>query len=222
MEPFDVAVIGAGAMGSATALSLARRNARVVLLDRFAEGHARGASHGAVRIFRLSYPDVDYVRLARRAMPAWRRLEEEAGERLLVTTGGLDAGPVAPDCARALGEAGVRHDWLTRGEASARFPMFDFEGLDRVLFQPEGGVALADRTVAAQTRLARERGVDVRTNTTLLSISPSPSGGVVLETDGGELQARVVVATPGPWAGGLLSRLVGRDMRIRQIGRAHV
>ena len=83
MERFDVVVVGAGAMGSAAALSLARRGRSVALIEQFEPGHARGASHGAVRIFRLSYPDAMYVRLAQRALPAWRRLEEEAGEPLL-------------------------------------------------------------------------------------------------------------------------------------------
>lgn len=209
-----MAVVGAGAMGSAAALSLARRNARVVLLDRYDEGHTRGASHGAVRIFRLSYPDADYVRLAQRALPAWRRLEEAAGEPLLVTTGGLDSGPVAAACGQALREAGVRHEWLSQGAAADRFPMFDFDGLDRVMFQPDGGVALADRTVAAQRRLARERGVDIRPHTTVIAVRPS-SQGTVVETDAGEIHAGVVVATPGPWAGGLLPLLVGHDVPIR-------
>src|SRR5262249_39748095 len=143
-------VVGAGAMGSAAALSLARRRRSVALVEQFEPGHARGASHGAVRIFRLSYPDAAYVRLAQRALLAWRRLEEEAGEQLLVTTGGIDSGPIAVECGRALEEAGVRHEWLPPAEAAARYPAIDFDGFGRVLFQPDGGVSLAERTVAAQ------------------------------------------------------------------------
>ena len=77
-------------MGSAAALSLRRRGVRTVLIEQFDVGHRHGASHGAVRIFRLSYPNVDYVRLSQRALPLWRLLEDEAGERLLVTTGLVD------------------------------------------------------------------------------------------------------------------------------------
>ncbi|MGM1061621.1 FAD-dependent oxidoreductase [Saccharothrix sp. Mg75] len=43
----DVVVVGGGAMGSAAAWQLASRGAEVVLLERFAPGHAFGASHGA-------------------------------------------------------------------------------------------------------------------------------------------------------------------------------
>ncbi len=214
MERFDVAVVGAGLMGSATALSLARRGVRTVLLERFDVGHTRGASHGAVRIFRLSYPTPDYVRLSQRAIPTWRRLEDEAGDRLLVTTGGLDSGPIAEECARALGDAGVPHEWLDASDAIERFPAIDFDGLERVLFQPDGGVALADRTVAAQVRLAEARGVDVRSGTDVLGLAPA-GGRTVVETDQGEVGAKVVVLTVGPWAGRFVTEVLGRPVPIR-------
>ena len=64
MKRCDVIVIGAGAMGSATAWWLAKRGRDVVVLDRFEPGHLRGSSHGSARIFRLAYDEPEYVRLA--------------------------------------------------------------------------------------------------------------------------------------------------------------
>jgi sarcosine oxidase len=214
MERIDVAVVGAGVMGSATALSLGRRHVKTVLFERFDIGHSRGASHGAVRIFRLSYPTVDYVRLSTRALPAWRGLEDEAEERLLVTTGGIDSGPIAEHCADALGAAGLRHEWLSEREAGERFSAIDFTGLGRVVHQPDGGVALADRTVAAQVRLARARGVDVRSGTEVLSIRRTASGAVV-ETDGSEVEASTVVLAPGAWTAELTAAALGRPLPVR-------
>ncbi len=49
----DVAIVGAGAMGSATAWALAKAGRDVVVLEQFELGHARGGSHGATRIFRV-------------------------------------------------------------------------------------------------------------------------------------------------------------------------
>ncbi|GLY30069.1 FAD-dependent oxidoreductase [Kineosporia sp. NBRC 101731] len=63
----DVIVVGGGAMGSAAAWQLAGRGLDVLLLERFELGHTQGASHGASRIFRLSYPDPLHIGLARRA-----------------------------------------------------------------------------------------------------------------------------------------------------------
>ena len=64
MERVDVAVVGSGLLGSATARALGARGVSAVVLEQFDLGHARGSSHGATRIFRLSYPDPAYVRMA--------------------------------------------------------------------------------------------------------------------------------------------------------------
>jgi len=102
-----VAVVGAGLLGSATARALAARGVPALLFEQFALGHARGSSHGATRIFRYSYPDPCYVEMVVRAGEAWARLTADAGEDLLVRTGGLDAGPGAEDCAKALARTPV-------------------------------------------------------------------------------------------------------------------
>ncbi len=208
MERVDVVIVGGGVMGSATARSLGRRGVRTVLLERFRVGHARGSSHGATRIFRLAYPHRDYVRLARRALDGWRSLQEDAGEELLVRTGGLDTGPTADDCGAALAAAGIEHRWLTQVEATDRFPAIAFDGFERVLFQPDAGVCLAERTVAAQVRIAARAGVEVREETEVLGIEPSADG-VLVSTKDGELEGNVVVVTAGPWAGPLLGGIVG-------------
>ena len=42
---YDVAVVGAGAMGSAAARALAAAGREVVVLEQFTLGHERGGSH---------------------------------------------------------------------------------------------------------------------------------------------------------------------------------
>jgi hypothetical protein len=44
------------------------------------------------------------------ALDAWRELESRAGERLLLTTGGVDAGQASLACAEAMRAAGVRFE----------------------------------------------------------------------------------------------------------------
>ena len=61
-------------------LELARRGHRVVGLERFELGHARGASHDTSRILRHSYHTPAYVRLTQEAYADWAGLERDAGD----------------------------------------------------------------------------------------------------------------------------------------------
>ena len=91
---YDVNVVGVGAMGSSTSYHLARRGKRVLGLERFGIPHAMGSSHGHTRIIRMAYyEDPAYVPLIIRAYELWRELQKAAGEKLLYTTGSIDAGP---------------------------------------------------------------------------------------------------------------------------------
>src|SRR3954468_9352643 len=90
---YDVAVIGLGAMGSATVHQLARRGQRVLGIEAFSPGHQLGSSHGESRIIRLAYFEhTDYVPLLRRAYELWAELEREADASLLTLSGGLMIG----------------------------------------------------------------------------------------------------------------------------------
>jgi monomeric sarcosine oxidase len=208
MDRAEVVVIGAGVMGSATARTLGERGVDTVLLEQFRVGHARGSSHGAVRIFRLTYPQADYVRMAMRAFASWHDLEQRAGETLLVQTGGLDFGPGVDECAEAMTECGLPGEWLSAREAEERFPVFALDGVDRVLWHEQTGICLADRAVAAQVRLAREAGVDVREETPMTAIRPG-GGGVVVETASGEIRAAVAVVAGGGWNRWILEAALG-------------
>ncbi len=91
---FEYIVIGLGGLGSAAAYWLSRRAGGEVLgLEQFELGHVRGESQDHSRIIRLSYHTPGYVRLAQQAYAAWQTVEEDAGEKLIVKTGGLDLWP---------------------------------------------------------------------------------------------------------------------------------
>ena len=67
-SPYDVIVVGVGAMGSATVAELAARGQRVRGLERAGVPTETGSSGGVTRIIRLAYnEDPRYVPLVRRA-----------------------------------------------------------------------------------------------------------------------------------------------------------
>jgi sarcosine oxidase len=204
----DVVVVGAGVMGAATARAVAKRGHDVVLLERFHLGHAHGSSHGASRIFRFSYADPAWVAMAQRALPLWRELEQESGEQLLHTTGGLDVGPPAEANAAAIRACGAEAEFLDGAEAAARFPTYAFDRGERVLYQPDAGVLRAEAIVRALVVSAVGHGAELREGTEVLSLT-----GARVETTDGGIEARTVVVTAGAWAPQLVGLLPVRATR---------
>ena len=91
MKPYDVIVVGVGAMGAATCWQLVRRGQRVLGLDRYDILNAMGSSHGINRIIRLAYFEhQSYVPILRRAYELWRETEQLAEEQLRFITGSMD------------------------------------------------------------------------------------------------------------------------------------
>ncbi|MFP5352274.1 MAG: FAD-dependent oxidoreductase, partial [Actinomycetota bacterium] len=184
-----------------------------VLLERFNFGHKHGSSHGRTRIFRLSYPDPHYVEKAKEALRLWRRLERDSGESLLTTMGGLDTGEGIERNARALRECGVEHEMSDGKEVSKRFPSLQLDPYEPVLYQPDGGVVAAERSVTAFARLAVAGGVEIREGETATAIEPSDRS-VRVSTEHGLFEAEVVVVTAGAWAKPLLAT-AGIDLPVR-------
>ena len=198
-EQADVVVIGAGLAGSAAARALASRGRSVVLLEAFQPGHRRGSSHGSARIFRRAYRDPLYVQLTGEAQRLWRQLADEAGEELVLTTGGIDFGPDREqekmyEVLRALG---VPAELIPPGEAAERWPGVAF-GTDPVMFHPDAGMIDAERAMGAMRTLAEAAGVQVHYNSPVLSVAASADGAQVRTADR-TWQAPAVVVAAGPW-----------------------
>lgn len=199
-------------MGAATARALVRAGVSVALLEQFRIGHKRGSSHGRSRIFRLSYPDEMYVRMAQEALESWRALERDSGEELMVTTGGLDLGPRIEENASALAACSADFDMVDPAEAWSQFPLSLPEG-STALFQPDSGIVNADATVSACARLAARAGATVIEEAGVLHLEPEGDR-VHVQTEGSEVIASVVVVTAGAWAKTLLEQ-VGVHLPVR-------
>jgi len=208
MTVVDHVVVGGGVIGSAAAWQLAARGRDVLLLERFAAGHANGASHGSARIYRTSYAADAYLDLAAEALGLWRRLEHETSTSLLTPTGAVSHGDRGdlPEIAEAFARRGVPFAWLEPGEAEERWPGLRFEG--RVLVEPQtAGRVDADGAVAALQSAAAALGAHVVHDAPVRAIEPHDDH-VVVVTDGGSIRARSVVVAAGAWSATLLDGLV--------------
>ena len=204
----DVVIIGAGLAGSAAAWALARRGRSAVVLEAFEPGHRRGSSHGSARIFRRAYPDPLYVALTGQAQRLWRQLADEAGEELILTTGGIDFGPAREQekMHGILRSSGVPVELLPATAAAERWPGVAF-GTDPVMFQPDAGVLDAERAMVVMRALAQARGAQIHYGSPVLKVSASDDGAVVRTADR-SWQAPVVVVAAGAWLEPLLGAQV--------------
>ncbi|GAA1586203.1 hypothetical protein GCM10009789_44700 [Kribbella sancticallisti] len=205
MQTYDVAVIGAGAMGSAAARALAMAGREVLVLEQYDLGHHRGGSHGGTRLFRLAIDDEAEARRARESRELWEELESDTGVRMLDLVGGVDHG-VDDRAVREFRETfkrlGIEHEVLEPEEAAERWPGLRFE--TKVLYQPGSGRALAEQALRAIRESARELGVEVRPSCPVTGLRVVGEG-VELETPAGVIRAGQVVVTAGPWTTRILA-----------------
>ena len=201
---YDAIVLGLGGIGSGAAYWLAKDGARVLGLEQFALGHARGESHDHSRIIRLSYVTPAYVRFAREAYRAWESVERDSGEQLVFRTGGLDIGPAGgaiplEGYAEAMQECAVPFEWLDASAIRQRWPAFEVDDAMRGLFQEDGGIVAAERATAAHQRMAREFGAVLRDNAPVTAVRAS-GGAIEVEAGGERYSAGRLIIAAGPWS----------------------
>ena len=215
-----VVVVGAGAFGGWTALSLRRRGAGVTLLDAWGPGNARASSGGRTRVVRATYGShAVYTRMAARAMSLWKEHDARSGTSLYHQTGGLwlfgDDRGFADASAAALHEHGLPFESLTLDQARARYPQFSFDGVTRVMLEPDAGFVFARRACRhVVERFVAEGGRYL----TGAVASPAPvergARGRVTLISGETLDADTIVYACGPWLQTLFPEVVGNLIRV--------
>jgi glycine/D-amino acid oxidase-like deaminating enzyme len=148
-----VVVVGAGAFGGWTALTLLRQGARVTLVDSWGPGNSRASSGGETRVIRAVYGKSRiYTAMAQRSFELWRENEARWKRRLYTRTGALWMVSGAGEYVRAamphMRELGFAFEEMTPADARRRYPQIDFAGIDWCFLEKEAGYLLARRSCA--------------------------------------------------------------------------
>lgn len=204
----DVAVVGLGAVGSATLQALARRGVTAIGIDRFHPPHNLGSTHGRSRVIREAYYESPvYVPLVQRAYGEWDRLADETGRTLLTRTGGIMIGPADGELVRgataSAEQHGLPHELLGASEIRRRFPVFNVEGDHIGLVEPRAGFLDPEQCVTACLEVAARHGAELKLGVTVESWRAGRTG-VRLETSAGPVDCGRAVLAAGPWLPGLL------------------
>ena len=210
-----VIVVGAGAFGGWTALSLLRSGFRVTLVDAWGAGHARASSGGETRVIRAVYGGEPlYTRMVHRALDLWRDAERRWRRKLFHEVGALwmfagDDG-YARRSAEPMRAVGLPLEELSPAEAVRRYPRLSFADVRSVFFEPRAGYLLARQSC----ELVRESFVAEGGEYRVAEAGPGDRqgrrlSGVVLS--GREtLPGDQVVFACGPWMGRLFPDVIGR------------
>ena len=201
---FEYIVLGLGGIGSAAAYWLSRRFKDAVLgLEQFELGHVRGESQDHSRIIRLSYHRPDYVEFAKLAYRAWAQVEEDAGEQLVLVTGGLDLGPrksaiPLEGYMDAMQACDVSFEHLDAAAIMRRWPQFRIDDTIHGVYQERSGIAMAARANAAHQRMARQHGATLRERSGVTDIRTVEGEFEVLAGET-PYRCRKLVIAAGPW-----------------------
>jgi glycine/D-amino acid oxidase-like deaminating enzyme len=206
-----VIVIGAGAFGTWTARWLLRRGALVTLVDQYGPGNSLSSSGDESRVTRSAHgADELYPAWQRRSLDQWLSLDPA----LFVRTGVLwlarrDDGFEA-DALATLGRLDIPVERLDRDELARRWPQLRSDDLGWALYEPEAGVLMARRAVAAVADAFVGEGGNLLTG----RATRDPDG--VLEVDGARPIADAVVFAAGAWLGKLLPDARGLELSVPQ------
>ena len=194
----EVAVVGAGITGLATAYELVRRGVDVCVFEAARPG--AGQSAGRTRIFRHAHRRIELVARAVESRALWERWEEELGTRLLGREGMLLTGPSAPEVAELLEQAGTPSRLLDEREQAEALPILSPPGGPAVLDELAGSTDVA----AAIGRLAGALGERL-VPAEVFAVDPGEPA--VVETSEGVWEAGRAVLCAGAGIGPLAPEL---------------
>jgi len=210
-KSFDLIILGLGAMGSAAAYHVARRNQRVLGLDRFTPPHAFGSSHGETRIIREAYFEHPlYVPIVQRAYENWAELELEAGQQLFQQTGGLmigrPEGILVTGAQRSAQLHQLPHELLAAKEIRRRFPAFHPSDGMVAVWEPRAGILFPERCVEAHLKMAQRHSAALHFDEPATKWERDGEGVRVI-TAKGEYFAQRLLISVGAWIDQLIPEL---------------
>ncbi|EQB01948.1 hypothetical protein L288_17150 [Sphingobium quisquiliarum P25] len=216
-----VVVIGAGAFGAWTALTLLEQGYKVTLVDAYGPGNPRATSSGETRQIRHAYGASDhFTRSTIRAIKLWRAREQEWGQKLLypgIRFAMQKAWTPRIEAQKALFDKyGLKYEIIDAQEIAHRYPQINPEGLVGAFVENEASAMIAAH--AAILRIADEfqkKGGKI----VLGRAMPGTASGRKMDMvtlDGGKetLTADSFVFACGPWLPKMFPQLLASKIKV--------
>lgn len=219
---YDVIIIGAGSVGTPTALSMAQAGLKVLVLDQF-PSQGQGSNKAAIGGIRATHSDPAKIRLCLRTLEIVKSWQETYGHNIEWTTGGYSFVAYREQEEQTLKALlkiqhtyGLNIAWYDKDDLLQIIPDLNPNGLIGGTFSPEDGHCSTLLAGHAYYDAAKKVGAQFRFNeqvTEILTreIAHGPHREITgVRTNKGTYHAPILVNAAGAWAPEI-GRLVGMN-----------
>ena len=183
----EVCIIGGGLTGCSAAYALAKRGAKVTLLERGLVGaQSSGVNFGNLR---LQGRYLRQLPLALRAQDMWQELERELGESVEFNQSGHVLAALTPAQVTEIEQHaidckpyGLEVEILDGAETHRRWPFLG-EIVIGASWSPRDATVNSRLVCPAYARAAQRLGVEIRENITVIAVERAAGGGFTVRTD---------------------------------------
>ena len=217
----DVAVVGAGAFGGWTALTLRERGLSVVSLDAYGPANPRAASAGETRSIRSGYgAEGRYSAWGARAMKLWVAREKEFGRKILFPNERIELAnewlPSIVAQRKIFDELKIPYEVLDRAQLRTRYPQMNFDDVEFAFMETGASAAVikARESAIVVSEMFQKKGGTFRI---ARAMPGRAEGRKLLELDLGRgevLAAGQFVFSCGPWSAKTLPTIMGKKVAV--------
>lgn len=200
----DVIIIGAGVAGLSTAMQLARRGTKVVVLERERVGN--GSTGRAAGLLGQLRGNAEHTRMLVDGLAIVKELEKLADVEIFIQTGSVRIAET-PERAEEISSLvemgksiGFDIDHLSNDEVAQHLPYMRTDDLLDACYCPTDGHLQPAELAAAYLKVGKQRGVQCETNSPVAEIMVEGGSVRGVRTASAEYHAPVVVNAGGPWS----------------------
>jgi sarcosine oxidase subunit beta len=216
---YDVIIIGAGSVGTPTALFLAEAGFKVLVLDKFASV-GQGSNKAAIGGIRATHSDPAKINLCLQSIEILSTWEKRYGDHIDWVQGGYSfvayqekEEQTLKNLLKVQREYGLNIDWLDKQTLLEVIPSLDPDGLLGGTFSPHDGNASPLHASAAFYRMALKRGATFHFKEMVTGIEVKGNRVQSLQTDKARYSADTYINAAGPWAREV-AQMAGADVPV--------
>ena len=216
----NVAVIGAGAFGGWTALSLLRKGLKITLVDAWGPGNSRSTSGDETRVIRSTYgANPFYFDMNVRALALWKENEKRWSRKLFYNTGVIwfcyeEKSPIVDESIPFAKKHGMDYEYISLDSLRKRYPLVNTEDLHHAWLDPFGGYLKARESCqAVHEAFINEGGTYIQAHARVGEIKSGEMERLNL-SNGSHLHADAYIFACGSWLGKLFPEVLGNVITV--------